>query len=151
MSLNVGAGPASTAAKARHRRLAEELAVELAAWNPRERMGAFKAWHRGALSLVHLNVVAVLEAEGALPMGRLAEMLDVSVANTVGHLYAFDDTCTHRGCSLAEAELDGTTITCICHGSRFDVTSGALLRGPAERPIGTYPVREEGGDLQIEA
>lgn len=84
MSLNVGAGRASTAAKARHRRLAEELAVELAAWNPRERMGAFKAWHRGALSLVHLNVVAVLEAEGALPMGRLAEMLDVSVASVTG-------------------------------------------------------------------
>lgn len=92
---------------------------------------------------------------GSIPNGEIRAFAAaghrVSVANTVGHLYAFDDTCTHRGCSLAEAELDGTTITCICHGSRFDVTSGALLRGPAERPIGTYPVREEGGDLQIEA
>jgi len=47
-------------------------------------MGAFKAWHRGALSLVHLNVVSVIEAEGPLSMSRLAEALDVSVASVTG-------------------------------------------------------------------
>src|SRR5262245_40117397 len=30
----------------------------------------------------------------------------VAVASALGHLYAFDDTCTHRGCSLAEGKLD---------------------------------------------
>ncbi|MGH2407443.1 MAG: MarR family winged helix-turn-helix transcriptional regulator [Candidatus Limnocylindrales bacterium] len=85
MSLNVGAGtPSTTAGPERHRRVADELATELASWNPRERMGAFKAWHRGALSLVHLNVVTVIEAEGPLPMGRLADALDVSVASVTG-------------------------------------------------------------------
>ena len=57
----------------------------------------------------------------------------VNVANARGHLYAFDDTCTHMGCSLANGDLEGTTVTCACHGSQFDVTSGAVLRGPARR------------------
>ena len=61
----------------------------------------------------------------------------VNVANADGHLYAFDDTCTHTGCSLARGTLDGTTVTCGCHGSQFDVTSGAVLRGPA--PACAFP------------
>src|SRR5215471_2263678 len=75
----------------------------------------------------------------------------VSVAKTGGHLRAFDDTCTHRGCSLARGKLDGTTVTCPCHGSQFDVTSGAVLRGPAERPVRSRSVQIEGEDLLVEA
>ncbi|WP_153956762.1 Rieske (2Fe-2S) protein [Cupriavidus necator] len=48
----------------------------------------------------------------------------VNVANACGDLHAFDDTGTHAGCSLATG-----TVTCACHGSQFDVTSGAVLRG----------------------
>ena len=43
----------------------------------------------------------------------------VNVTNASGHLYAFDDTCTHMGCSLANGELEGTTVTCACHGSQW--------------------------------
>lgn len=75
----------------------------------------------------------------------------VSVANTGGHLYAFDDTCTHTGCSLAQGALDGTTVTCPCHGSQFDVTSGDVLRGPALRAVRSRAVQVEGGDLLAEA
>jgi nitrite reductase/ring-hydroxylating ferredoxin subunit len=53
----------------------------------------------------------------------------VAVANVDGRLLAFDDTCTHRGCSLATGDLDGATVTCPCHGSQFDVTSGAVPPG----------------------
>ena len=34
-----------------------------------------------------------------------------------------------------EGELDGTTLECICHGSRFDVSTGDVLRGPAKRSV----------------
>ena len=74
----------------------------------------------------------------------------VNVAGVDGHLHAFDDTCTHRGCSLAKGKLDGTTVTCPCHGSQFDVTSGAVLRGPAQRPVRSRLVRVEGHDLLLE-
>lgn len=75
----------------------------------------------------------------------------VNVSNAGGHLYAFDDTCTHAGCSLAEGELDGTTVTCPCHESQFDVTSGAVLRGPARLPVRSRAVQIEGADLLAEA
>ena len=75
----------------------------------------------------------------------------VAVATADGQLYAFDDTCTHRGCSLATGKLDGTTVTCHCHGSQFDVTSGAVLRGPATQPVRSRSVQIAGEDLLIEA
>jgi len=75
----------------------------------------------------------------------------VDVANADGHLYAVEDTCTHRGCSLATGKLDGTTVTCHCHGSQFDVTSGAVLRGPATQPVRSRSVQIAGEDLLIEA
>ena len=75
----------------------------------------------------------------------------VGVANVDGHLYAFDDTCTHRGCSLATGKLEGTTVTCPCHGSQFDVTSGAVLRGPATLPVRSRSVRIAGEDLVVES
>src|SRR5215470_11774537 len=74
----------------------------------------------------------------------------VAVARTGGYLHAFDDTCTHRGCSLAKGKLDNTTVTCPCHGSQFDVTSGAVLRGPAQKPVRSRSVQVEGDDLVVE-
>jgi DNA-binding MarR family transcriptional regulator len=65
-------------------RLVAELLDELTGWSARDRVGEFRSWHRGALSLVHLNVLTVLEAEGPLPMSRLAESLDVSDASATG-------------------------------------------------------------------
>ena len=76
---------------------------------------------------------------------------NVNVSNAGGHLYAFDDTCTHMGCSLARGDLEGTTVTCACHGSQFDVTTGAVLVGPARRPVRSHRVQVEAGDLLVEA
>lgn len=75
----------------------------------------------------------------------------VSIANTLGDLHAFDDKCTHMGCSLAKGKLEGTTVTCPCHGSQFDVTTGAVLRGPAQRPVRSRLVQVEGEDLMVES
>jgi nitrite reductase/ring-hydroxylating ferredoxin subunit len=74
---------------------------------------------------------------------------DVAVANVEGELHAFSDVCTHRQCSLAEGDLDGTTVTCACHGSEFDVTTGDVLGGPAVEPVQTFRVTVEGDDLKI--
>jgi len=75
----------------------------------------------------------------------------VAVANADGHLYALENTCTHRGCSLASGRLEGTTVTCPCHGSQFDVTSGAVIRGPAPQPVRSRSVQIAGEDLVVEA
>lgn len=77
------------------------------------------------------------------------EGVKVAVANVGGTLHAFGNVCTHRRCPLAKGDLEGTTVTCPCHGSQFDVTSGAVLSGPAEEPVPSYPVRIEGDAIQI--
>lgn len=65
--------------------LADELLNELTSWSPRERLGTFKTWQRCSLSLVHLNVITVLEAAGGpLAMRQIAEALDVSDASATG-------------------------------------------------------------------
>ena len=74
----------------------------------------------------------------------------IAVARVADAFYAFGDTCTHQGCSLADGKLDGTTLTCPCHGSQFDVTTGEVLRGPAQEPVQSYPVRLEDGAVRIE-
>jgi nitrite reductase/ring-hydroxylating ferredoxin subunit len=65
-------------------------------------------------------------------------------------MYAFDYTCTHMGCSLANGALVGTTVTCACHGSQFDVTSGAVLRGPAQRSVRSLSLQISGDELLAE-
>jgi nitrite reductase/ring-hydroxylating ferredoxin subunit len=74
----------------------------------------------------------------------------IAVANVGGTLHAFDDTCTHLGCSLAEGELEGQVVTCPCHGSQFDVTTGEVLRGPAHEPVQRYAARVESQALRVE-
>jgi 3-phenylpropionate/trans-cinnamate dioxygenase ferredoxin subunit len=74
----------------------------------------------------------------------------VAVARVEGELFAFADTCTHRGCSLSTGELDGHSIECECHGSVFSIRTGEVENPPATEPIDTYAVREEDGRIQVE-
>jgi DNA-binding MarR family transcriptional regulator len=61
-----------------------ELVDELTSWSPRDRMQVFRNWLKGSLSLIHLHVLTVLEMGGPLPMSKLADTLDVSVASATG-------------------------------------------------------------------
>ena len=79
--------------------------------------------------------------------------LRISVARAGGTLYAFGDLCTCPGtsCPLSGGLLTGTTIRCQCHGSEFDVTTGAVLSGPASKPLDVYDVQVAGGSIRIRA
>jgi nitrite reductase/ring-hydroxylating ferredoxin subunit len=79
--------------------------------------------------------------------------LRISVARVNDRLYAFDDlcTCAEPPCPLSGGLLTGTTLMCQCHGSRFDVATGAVLNGPAASPLNGYEVKEIGGNIQIRA
>ena len=73
------------------------------------------------------------------------------MANADGGFFAIDDTCTHEQCSLAaEGTLEGTVVTCGCHGAQFDVTTGAVLAPPAPEPVKAYPLRVDQGNLVVE-
>jgi 3-phenylpropionate/trans-cinnamate dioxygenase ferredoxin component len=77
----------------------------------------------------------------------------ISVARVDGRLYAFDDlcTCTDESCPLSGGLLTQTTLMCQCHGSRFDVTTGAVINGPATEALHVYEVQEVDGSIQLRA
>jgi len=57
------------------------------------------------------------------------------VAQEDGSFLSLSSECTHLKCTV---ELAGARIVCPCHGSTFD-RGGAVLVGPAERPLDRYP------------
>ena len=97
---------------------------------------------------------ATLGSASAVPQFGLTKFdaggYEIAVANVEGTFYAFSDICTHRRCSLSQGQLDGTTLECICHGSRFDVATGDVLRGPANLPVQVFAIRVQGDALVLD-
>ena len=79
--------------------------------------------------------------------------LRISIARVDGRFYAFDDlcTCTDQPCPLSGGLLIGRTIMCQCHGSRFDIITGAVINGPATNALNMYEVQEVEGNVRIRA
>lgn len=76
----------------------------------------------------------------------------ISVVRLNNRLFAFDDLCTCRAdrpCPLSGGLLTGAAVMCQCHGSRFDVTTGAVIEGPATEPLNVYAAQEVDGNVQI--
>ncbi len=75
---------------------------------------------------------------------------NVAVFNVDGTFFATQEACTHQGGPLSEGTLEGTCITCPIHGSRFDVTTGAVVRGPASKPLKMFRVQVKDGMATVE-
>ncbi|HUR74529.1 MAG TPA: Rieske (2Fe-2S) protein [Sporichthya sp.] len=52
---------------------------------------------------------------------------------TAGEFKGFSATCTHAGCLVDKVEAG--QILCPCHGSRFSIADGKVLKGPALLPL----------------
>lgn len=74
----------------------------------------------------------------------------LAIFNVNGSFYAIDDTCPHRGASLAEGSLEGHEVTCPWHAAIFDVTTGAHLSPPARSDVACYKVQVVGDQVQVD-
>jgi nitrite reductase/ring-hydroxylating ferredoxin subunit len=74
----------------------------------------------------------------------------ICVANVGGRFYAIGNRCTHMGCLLSDGRLRGERVTCICHGSTFNVVTGAVVKEPAEKSEPAYGVKVEKDEVLVD-
>lgn len=105
---------------------------------------------------------------GDLPPGAMravvAGLTPVLLANVDGTIYALHNLCPHLSVPLSLGKLEGCVVTCLAHGSQFDVTNGAvvtwvgrtlplgaeqMLRFKAARPATTYRVLVHDEDIYV--
>lgn len=100
-----------------------------------------------------LTWVRVCALDELPEVGAAAAEIDGRVVSIVrtqdGRVHCVDDTCTHANVSLAEGDLDGCTLECWLHGSRFDLLTGKPSGPPATVPIAVHHVKIEGDEVLV--
>lgn len=66
---------------------------------------------------------------------------------TEGSFKAFSAVCTHQGCIVSD--VSGGAINCGCHGSAFDIATGAVKQGPATQPLPEKTVVVSGNGITV--
>ncbi|MER7766303.1 Rieske 2Fe-2S domain-containing protein [Kitasatospora sp. NPDC096140] len=90
----------------------------------------------------------------SVPVGGSAQVKDPATGDAVyivqpkaGQYCGLSSVCTHSGCAV-DAPKDGR-LYCPCHGSRFDAATGAVVNGPAVKPLPKYTVTKDGDKLTL--
>jgi Rieske Fe-S protein len=90
----------------------------------------------------------VLGPVSDVPVGGGKVFTDAKIVVTqpsAGQYKAFTAVCTHAGCVVAKVE--NSTIDCPCHGSKYSVTDGSVVNGPAPAPLAAVKVTVQGGNI----
>ncbi|MFC7643048.1 Rieske (2Fe-2S) protein [Streptosporangium lutulentum] len=64
-----------------------------------------------------------------------------------GEFKCFTSVCTHQGCDVDA--VDGGTINCPCHGSKFNIADGSVANGPASQPLAEKPIKVNGDSISL--
>jgi nitrite reductase/ring-hydroxylating ferredoxin subunit len=122
-------------------------------WNPAKPLSMEK-WDRNRKvqveTMAKTQVGLAKDIASGSMKGFRAEGKGIAVSNIAGKFYAIGDRCTHRGCSLSKGRMEGDVVTCPCHGSKFSLKTGAVVKGPAAEPEPAYPVTVESGGIWVE-
>ena len=88
-------------------------------------------------------------APGTAAQAEVDGVIVAMIRDGNGDYHALNDRCTHADVSLSEGEVDGCTLECWLHGSRFDLRTGKPTGLPATEPIPVYPVEIHDGDVYV--
>ena len=97
--------------------------------------------------LVRACAVAELPESGTL--GVELNGIPLVIVRSGDEVFALDEFCTHEEVSLVDGEIYDHTLECWLHGSCFDLRSGKPTGPPATKPLTTYQVRVEDGDVYV--
>ena len=64
-----------------------------------------------------------------------------------GTYKAFSAVCPHQGCTVSS--ISGDAIVCPCHGSKFKISDGSLISGPAKTGLTTKQVTVSGTEIKL--
>ena len=96
--------------------------------------------------------VAVLPETG-LPEGKLTRVVyegtPILLVRRVDRIFAMAETCSHFSGPLSEGKLEGDTVVCPYHFSRFALEDGRVLDGPAVHPQPCLEVRTRNGQIEV--
>lgn len=73
----------------------------------------------------------------------------VALFRTEEGIFALDDVCSHEYSLLSEGDVWAGEVYCQKHGSRFNLRTGAVTGLPATRPVGTWDVKVENGEIWV--
>ncbi|HTZ30636.1 MAG TPA: non-heme iron oxygenase ferredoxin subunit, partial [Streptosporangiaceae bacterium] len=91
--------------------------------------------------------VSDVPEEGAI--GVDVAGVPVAIIRAEGEIFALRDVCSHEEVPLSEGEVYDHTVECWLHGSCFDLRSGKPTGPPATKPVATYQVKIDGGDVLV--
>jgi len=96
-----------------------------------------------------IDVAAVSDFPAGAVRTVEARGLEIAVFNVDGYYYAIADCCTHEAERLSGGSIEGLDVVCPLHQARFSLVTGRALSPPAYEPVMTYPVRVDGGMVQV--
>lgn len=73
----------------------------------------------------------------------------IVITRTQAGINAFDGTCTHAKFHFGTSRLAGCELECPIHGARFDAVTGAVTKGPANRPLERLTVEVDNGIVRV--
>jgi 3-phenylpropionate/trans-cinnamate dioxygenase ferredoxin subunit len=97
----------------------------------------------------HLIGPAAEVAKGTVISAEVGDLELAIVHADDDNFYAVHDECSHASIRLSEGEIDGCTLECWLHGSRFDLRTGEPTSLPATEPVATFPVEIRDGDIYV--
>lgn len=99
------------------------------------------SWHKAAetAALDGKNVIGI-EINGH----------EIALYRLEGEYFATTNICTHQFAFMSEGFVEGTCVECPLHQALFDIRTGAVVEGPADEPLKTYPIKLDGTAILVE-
>jgi Rieske Fe-S protein len=102
----------------------------------------------GSAATASAAAAGALAATSQVPdgSGKIIDGVNIVITQPQSGLFrAFSAICTHQGCIVSS--VSNGTINCPCHGSKYSIKDGSVVRGPATMPLAAIAIKVEGTSI----